>query len=115
MPDRAYSFAIERDATGYTTDMSGVFRHIGQATLRYHRNFVEDGKPIWHYNQTPGEYGGAFNTTLTFTGPYGSYAKEQWPAGSAYPDFFVIGDPHLNYYEGSASIDDLRLYVPSTS
>ena len=33
-----------------------------------------------------------------------SYTKQQWPAGSAYPDFFVIGDPHLNFYEGSATV-----------
>ena len=82
--------------------------------LRHHRDFVQDGRPIWHYNQTPGEYDGAFNSTLTFSGPFGSYTKEQWPAGSAYPDFFVIGDPHLNFYEGSATIDDLRMYVPSS-
>ena len=114
MPGQSYAFAIERTATGYTTEMSGPFRHIGQATLRYHRDFVQDGRPIWHYNQTPGEYDGAFNSTLTFSGPFGSYTKEQWPAGSAYPDFFVIGDPHLNFYEGSATVDDLRMYVPSS-
>ncbi len=114
MPGQSYRFAIERSATGYTTEMSGPFRHIGQATLRYQRAFVQDGRPIWHYNQTQGEYAGAFNSTLTFSGPFGSYTKEQWPAGSAYPDFFVIGDPHLNYYEGSATIDDLRMYVPSS-
>ena len=113
MPGQTYRFAVERDSTGYTTEMSGPFRHIGQATLRYHRDFVQDGVPIWHYNQTAAEYDGAFNSTLTFSGPFGSYSKEQWPAGSAYPDYFVIGDPHLNYYEGSATIDDLKLYVPS--
>lgn len=114
LPSRPYGFAIERDATGYTLEMSGPFRHLGQATLRYHRDFVQDGRPIWHYNQTAAEYDGAFNSTLTFTGPFGSYAKEQWPDGSAYPDFFVIGDPHLNFYEGSATVDDLRMYVPAT-
>jgi hypothetical protein len=114
MPNRSYSFAIERDAGGYTTEMSGPFRRIGQATLRYRRDFVQDGVPIWHYNQTAAEYDGRFNSTLTFNGPFGSYTREQWPAGSAYPDYFVIGDPHLNYYEGSATIDDLRLYVPTS-
>lgn len=34
-----------------------------------------------------------------------------WPEGSAYPDNFIIGNPHINYYEGSAQIDNLRLYV----
>ena len=112
LPAQSYRFAIERDATGYTMEMSGPFRHTGQATFRYHRDFVQDGRPIWHYNQTAAEYDGAFDSTLTFSGPYGSYTRQLWPAGSAYPDYFVIGDPHLNYYEGSATIDDLSLYVP---
>ncbi len=81
-------------------------------TLRYHRGFIEDGRPIWHFNNRPEEYDGRFNTTLTFSGPYGRYSVEQWPEGSAYPDFFILGDPHLNYYEGSAVIDDTKLYVP---
>lgn len=34
-----------------------------------------------------------------------------WPEGSAYLDNFIIGNPHINYYEGSAQIDNLRLYV----
>ena len=114
LPSQSYAFAIERDATGYTTEMAGPFRHVGMATLRYHRDFVQDGRPIWHYNQTPEEYDGAFNTRLTFSGPFGSYTKDQWPAGSSYPDYFVIGDPHLNYYAGTATIDDLRMYVPSS-
>ena len=39
---------------------------------------------------------------------------DQWPAGSAYPDYFVIGDLYTNVYEGSASLTDIRLYVPAT-
>ncbi|MFC6355056.1 hypothetical protein [Luethyella okanaganae] len=112
MPRKTYTFAIERTATSYIVEMSGEFKYIGKTTLRYERDFVEDGTPIWHYNQRTDEYDGQFNTTLTFDGPYGSYTREQWPAGSAYPDNFVIGDPHMNYYEGSAVIDDIRLYVP---
>jgi hypothetical protein len=112
MPKETYTFAIERDETGYTLEMSGNFRHAGPMTLRYHRGFIEDGRPIWHFNNRPEEYDGRFNTTLTFSGPYGRYSVEQWPEGSAYPDFFILGDPHLNYYEGSAVIDDIKLYVP---
>ncbi|MER7547439.1 hypothetical protein ABTW95_30955 [Spirillospora sp. NPDC127506] len=113
MPKAAYRFAVERDATGYTLEMSGPFLHIGQATLRVHHDFVEDGRPIWHYNQTPGEYDGRFDRRLLHKGPAGTYVTEHtWPKGSAYPDSFIIGDPHLNYYEGSAYVDDIRLYVP---
>jgi len=113
MPRSSYTFAIERRDGAYTMEYSGNFRHIGPATLRFSRDFVEDGIPIWHYNQTPDEYDGAFNQDLTLTGPTGTHVREDvWPAGSAYPDSFIIGDPHLNYYAGSASIDDIRLYEP---
>jgi hypothetical protein len=74
---------------------------------------VEHGRPVWHYNQTADEYDGRFDRSLTYTGPTGRYVDEHiWPAGSAYPDSFIIGDPHLNFYEGSAVIDDIRLLVP---
>ena len=36
-----------------------------------------------------------------------------WPAGSEYPDTFIIGDPHLNFYEGRAVVDDITLLVPA--
>jgi len=114
MPHSSYRFAIERDATGYTIELHGPFRYTGMTTLRYHHDFVEDGRPIWHYNQTPGAYDGRFDQRLVHTGPTGRYVTEHtWPAGSAYPDSFVIGDPHLNFYEGDAVIDDIRLYVPT--
>ncbi|ROR90396.1 hypothetical protein [Nocardioides aurantiacus] len=114
LPTKRYRFAVERDASGYTIELTGPFRHVGQATYRLHHDFVEDGRPIWHYNQTPGEYDGRFDRSLTHTGPAGKYVtRHTWPAGSAYPDSFVIGDPHLNFYEGSAVVDDVRLLVPT--
>jgi len=114
LPRSTYTFAVERDETGYSIEMTGPFRHSGQRTLRYHHDFVEDDRPIWHYNQTRAEYDGRFDQSLTHTGPVGSVTTEHtWPAGSAYPDSFVIGDPHLNFYAGSAVIDDITLKVPA--
>lgn len=115
MPEESYKFAIERNKTGYVMEMTGNFKYIGKKTLRYEREFIQDGRPIWHYNNTPEEYDGQFNSTLTFSGPHGSYSVEQWPEGSAYPDNFVIGIPHINYYEGSAVIDEIKLFVPKTN
>jgi hypothetical protein len=113
MPDESYTFGIERSKTGYTLEMSGDFKYVGHATIREHRDFVEEGIPIWHYNNSPDEYEGQWDGSLTDTGKYGSFTIPHiWPKGSAYPDYFVIGDPHLNYYEGSATISDIRLYVP---
>lgn len=112
MPNETYTFAIERTKEGYVTEMSGNFKYIGETTIRNERPFKsEDGHSIWHYNQTADEYDGSSNQTLTFSGPHGSFDKEMWPEGSAYPDHFIIGTPHLNYYEGTATIDNLRLYV----
>lgn len=112
MPEESYKFAIERNKTGYVIEMTGNFKYFGEQTLRYEHDFIEDGRPIWHYNNTPEEYDGQFNSILDFTGPEGSYSVEQWPTDSAYPDNFIIGIPHINYYEGSAVIDEIKLFVP---
>lgn len=113
MPNETYTIAIERTENSYVTELTGNFRYVGYTTIRNERPFVdEDGQhSIWHYNQTADEYDGSLNQTLTFEGPFGSFSKDMWPAGSAYPDNFVIGIPHLNYYEGSATIDNLKLYT----
>jgi hypothetical protein len=34
-----------------------------------------------------------------------------WPAGVTWPDWFMFGDPHTNYYEGDVLYDDVRLEV----
>jgi hypothetical protein len=114
MPNETYKFAIERNEQGYTLEMSGDFLHVGQRTFRYQQDFVDYEKnvAIWHYNNKSEEYNGEFNSTLEVNGPNGSYSVEQWPSQSAYPDYFLIGDPHINYYEGSATIDNIRLYEP---
>ncbi len=114
MPNEFYTFAIERDATGYTLEATGNFARVGWKTLRFHRPFIVDNAPIWHYNSAPNEYDGRFNADLVQNDAYGSTTwSDQWPAGSAYPDYFVIGDLYTNAYEGSASLTDIRLYVPA--
>ncbi|GLZ03224.1 hypothetical protein Acsp03_06910 [Actinomadura sp. NBRC 104412] len=114
LPKESYRFAIERRDGAYTMEMSGVFAHVGRATFRYTRAFVQDDEPIWHYNQKPEEYDGRFNADWTWTGAGGTLVhRDTWPAGSAYPDHFMFGDPHMNFYEGSAQVDDVRLYVPA--
>lgn len=112
MPGETYKVAIERNKDGYATELTGKFKHSDKViTIRNERPFIsDDGHSIWHYNQTPEEYDGSLNQKLTFEGPHGSFSKDMWPKDSAYPDYFIIGDPHLNYYEGSAKIDNLKLY-----
>lgn len=122
MQAQRYRFAIERDERGYTLEARGPFKDAGEVTYRFHRDFVQkdaQGKerPIWHYNQTPEEYDGRFDEIWKYEGPFehqGSkeYAIRSWPAGSAYPDHFIIGDPHTNYYAVRARVANLKLSVP---
>lgn len=109
MPDEDYTFAIEKDKTGYTMEMSGNFLYAGNRTLSYKRGFTEDDKPISHYNNRPDQYEGQYDNVWEDD----DYKIENtWPEGSAYPDYFIIGDPHLTHYEGSATISDIKLFVP---
>ncbi|SDJ22659.1 hypothetical protein SAMN05421869_109238 [Nonomuraea jiangxiensis] len=113
MPNSDYIFAVERDKTGYTQEVTGTFLHGGYRTIRFHRDFVVDNVPIWHYNNTPDQYDGRYNNTLVQNGVYEHQEwPDQWPAGSGYPDFPVIGDPYTDAGEGSATIDSIKLYVP---
>ena len=61
MPDEFYVFAIERNTSGYTLEASGNFARVGRKTLRFHRPFIVDDAPIWHYNNAANEYDGRFN------------------------------------------------------
>jgi hypothetical protein len=113
-PDEYYTFAIERNASGYTLEASGRFARAEHKKLRFFRPFVEDNEPIWHYNVKPSEYNGEYNGDLRQNNwAFGSQTwPDQWPAGSAFPDWFVIGKLYTNVYEGSASVTDIRLFVP---
>ncbi|WP_222851384.1 hypothetical protein [Phytoactinopolyspora mesophila] len=113
MPRESYTFAIERRDGAYVLEVTGNFRHVGHRTVRYEQPFDDGENPIWHYNQRADEYDGRYNRDWTYTSPDATFVDEDvWPAGSAYPDYFLIGQPHMNYYEGSAHIDNVRLYVP---
>jgi hypothetical protein len=73
---------------------------------------MQDGHPIWHFNQSPDEYDGSYDTSWKYEGPFGTFSVEHsWPKGSAYPDYFIIGDPHTNYYEGSAALTNLKMFI----
>ena len=107
LPGESYVFTVERDADGYAMSATGKFRFGGTTTYRAKRGFQES--PVtWHYNQTAAEYDGAHNQSKSI----GGKTVATWPAGSAYPDFFFFGDPHINYYAGTAEFDDVKLYLP---
>lgn len=103
-----YRFAIERDGERYTMSVTGRFHHGGVTTYRASRRF-RDPPVTWHYNQTAAEYAPADRDEVR---RFGGAEVHTWPAGSAYPDHFFFGDPHINFYEGTAEFDDLDLYLP---
>jgi len=107
LDDEAYTFSIERDGESYAMSVSGRFFYGGVTTYRASRKFRE--RPVtWHYNQTPSEYGEpCFNEEKTI----GAHTFDTWPMGSSYPDYFFFGDPHINFYEGTAEFDDVKLYL----
>lgn len=104
----SYVVSIERDGDVYTLSASGRFFYGGQTTYTARRD-VRAAPVIWHYNQQPADHPGPL---LDQTRTYGGKAFHTWPQGSAYPDRFILGDPHINYYEGTALYDDLKLYLP---
>jgi len=113
MPSRSYRFAIERRDGHYVLEVSGTFRNVGEATYRYEQPFDDGTHPVYHYNQTAEEYDGRHNADWVYSSGRGTVVDEDiWPAGSAYPDYFLMGVPHTNFYEGTASIDNIRLHVP---
>ena len=114
MPNEDYLFAIERTATSYIQEVTGNFGHgVGVRTMRFERPFIVNNVPVWHYNNTPEQYNGQYNNTLHQTGIFKTQDwPNQWAAGSAYPDFPVIGDPYTDAGEGNAKIDSIKLFVP---
>jgi hypothetical protein len=103
-----YTFAIQRDDDGYTLSVTGRFRYGGETTYRASRAF-RGPPPVWHFNRTAAEYPGE---TVNQVKTFGGKTLSTWPAGVGYPEYFFFGDPHINYYEGTAEFDDLKLYLP---
>jgi hypothetical protein len=94
LPREWYAASIERDGTNMTLQISGRFRYGGVRT--YTATIDLAANCVWHFNQTPEE------ARTACDGP-------QWPHGAAYPDWFMFGDPHNNYYQGFVYYDDVKL------
>jgi hypothetical protein len=103
-----YVVSIERDGDRYTLSARGRFFHGGATTYVASRGFRE-APPTWHYNVTAAEYDAETHERVK---SHRADAAQSWPLGSSYPDHFLLGDPHINFYEGTADFDDLKLYVP---
>jgi len=105
LPNEWYTVTFTRTSLFYNFSITGNFKNAGQTTYTNKINLREHC--IFHYNQTPEEQSTACvdNRTQTFLGK----KFTSWPINSHYPDYFMIGEPHINYYEGSFLIDDITL------
>lgn len=104
---QTYRVMIERNATHYVLEVAGRFRHGGETVYRDEIDFR--AAAVWHYNQTAA--GAPPNRDSQPLARLGIDWRA-WPADSAYPDYFMFGDPHINYYEGVVRYDDLELWLP---
>ncbi|HEU4407317.1 MAG TPA: hypothetical protein VFS43_18760 [Polyangiaceae bacterium] len=107
LPGRWYSVRVERDDAGFVVELSGEFRHGGRRT--YRAAFPFDAHCVFHYNPPGVPPRGA--CVDESPAPEADSPAPQWPLAGGWPDWFFFGDPHTNYYEGTAYYDDLRLEV----
>jgi hypothetical protein len=107
-PDEWYEVTFRRSEGAYSFSIRGDLLNHGQDTpLEGSINFVENC--VFHYNQTIEEMDRRCVDDQSFVIMGKQFVH--WPLDSAYPDYFMIGDPHINFYEGSLMIDDIRLKV----
>ena len=102
-----YRAVIERSGDQFTLEVSGNFRYGGMQT--YTATIDAAGRCVWHYNRQPLAAGSACVDTSRYASLPGE--PPQWPADVAWPDYFMFGDPHNNFYEGQVYYDDVRLDV----
>lgn len=106
LPDTWYHVTIERDGPRYTIEVAGTFEYGGPQT---YRATVDAAKAcVFHYPVDAAEASGASRCVDTGAFP-DTGGEARWPVGGSWPDWFVFGDPHANFYEGHVLYDDLVL------
>jgi hypothetical protein len=109
VPGTWYRVSIERDGPSYAVEISGRFRHGGERTYRAVVDAAE--RCVWHYPVSAEEAAAARGCEDASPLPGLGAADPRWPAGGVWPDWFMFGDPHSNYYEGEVLYDDVTLEV----
>lgn len=109
LSDTWYTVKLERDGPRYAIELSGRFRFGGENT--YRAEIDAAARCVYHYPVSEAEARSA--TGCEDAGAFASVgeAHPRWPAGGAWPDSFMFGDPHANYYEGEVLFDDVTLEV----
>jgi hypothetical protein len=107
LPGQWYTVTFTRTALFYEFSIKGNFKNAGHRTYTDRINLRK--QCVFHYNQTKEELAPSCvdNRVQRFLG------KEviAWPTESAYPEYFMLGEPHINYYEGNVLVDDITLEV----
>ena len=106
LPGTWYRATLERDGPRYTITLSGRFKHGGQQT--YRATIDAAARCVFHYPVDAAEAAGAVDCVDVGAFP-SSPGDPRWPAGASWPDWFMFGDPHVNYYEGHVLYDDVVL------
>ena len=109
LPDEWYRVTIERDGARFTVELTGRFRHGGERTVR--AELDAEAECVWHWPATAAEAARASGCVEEGSFP-GAPGFPRWPAGGVWPEWFMFGDPHTNYYEGEVYYDDVRLELP---
>lgn len=101
-----YQVSIERQGTVFTMQVQGKFAYAGNQTYRATIDAAQ--ACVFHFNRPNESAGdcvdGSYDPDLGSSHPH-------WPSGASYPDYFMFGEPHENYYEGSVHYDDVTLEV----
>ncbi len=105
--DRWYTVGIERFDDRFTLTMTGDFAYGGERTIS--ATIDARSECVWHFNRAPLEA----DDPCVDDGHYPSLGEDHphWPSGVGYPDYFLFGDPHVNFYEGTVYYDDVQLEV----
>lgn len=104
LPGEWYRASIERDGDRYTLEVSGKFARGGTTT--YRASIDARANCVWHFNNAP-DPACANPASPASLGP----GNPAWPADGSWPDWFMFGDPHENFYRGSVLYDDVQLEV----
>jgi hypothetical protein len=107
LPDTWYRATVERDGPRYTIEISGRFRYGGERS--YRATIDAAAECVFHYPVDAAEAAGAAGCVDEGTFASVAPGNPRWPAGGAWPDWFMFGDPHVNYYEGHVLYDDVVL------
>ncbi len=105
LPNEWYQVTFTRKDNIYTFKIEGNFKHSGNMTYTGSIDAAENC--IWHYNQTSED----LNPDCVNNDSWAELGEQFpfWPQSSGFDDFFMLGDPHINYYEGHVYYDDIQL------